>query len=103
MSDWRLYPAWVLGLGLALSGPFLPLFALPGGTGGMLLVVTPPWTNSLTVIQDAGGRPIGPERSLLGRLATSDTQDFADRLRSAGAWMILDGQAVSALCGWENT
>lgn len=103
MTDWRIYLAWAIGLGLALSGPVLPLFALPGGTGAMLLVVTPPWRDSIGVIERAGGRPIGPEASLLGRFATSDGADFPARLRASGAWAVLDGQAVATLCGWEVT
>lgn len=103
MTDWRVFLAWVMGLGLALTGPLLPLLALPGGSGGLLLVVTPPWRDSLGVIDAAGGRPIGPVPARIGRLATSDRAGFPERLRAAGAWVILDGYAISTLCGWEVT
>lgn len=103
VMNWRAYLAWTLGLSMALVGPFLSLLTLPAGADGMLLVVTPPWRDALAVIGDAGGRPIGPEASVLGQFATSDTPDFPDRLRAAGAWVVLDGEAISALCGWEVT
>lgn len=101
MTDLRVYLAWGLGLGLALMAPLLPLLSLPAGSGALLLVIVPPWGAPLAVIADAGGRPVGPERSVLGYFATSDGPDFAARLRAAGAWAVLDGDAVSSLCGWE--
>ena len=101
MIDLRIHLAWVMGLGLALAGPVLPLLSLPTGKGALVLVVTPPWTHPIAVIEAAGGRPVGPDRSVLGYFATSDGPDFAVRLRAAGAWAVLDGNAVSSLCGWE--
>ena len=103
MTDRRVYLAWALGLGLALAGPILPLLTLPSKVGGIVLVVSPPWADPLAVIRNASGRPIGPERTVLGYFATSETPGFTDRLRAAGAWAILDGDAVASLCGWDIT
>ena len=103
MTDWRVYLAWVMGLGLALTGPLLPLLSLKGRAGDLLLVVAPPWRQTLAVIDAAGGRPIGPGSAAFGQFATSDDVEFAARLRSSGAWLVLDGMAVATLCGWEIT
>lgn len=101
MTDWRVYLAWGMALCLALLGPLLPVLSLPAAAGGLLLVVVPPWASAVDVVDAAGGRPIGPEQSPFGLFATSDAQDFPDRLRDAGAWAVLDGTAVSTLCGWK--
>ena len=58
MTDWRVYLAWTMGLGLALMGPLLPLFSIKDQAGGLLLVVVPPWHQTLEVIDAAGGRPM---------------------------------------------
>jgi len=103
MSDWRSYLAWTMAAALALFGPVLPLLSAKGASGDLVLVVVPPWQDGARVIAAAAGRPVGPVRGPLGQLAMSDGVDFAARLRSAGAWLVLDGQAVSTLCGWEVT
>ena len=38
-------------------------------------------------------------RSALGRFATGVDPDFATRLRAAGAWAVVDAEALAALCG----
>jgi hypothetical protein len=103
MMDATTLLAWGLGIGLALSGPALPLFAVPGGAGGLLLVVVPPWEDGAGVIDAAGGWLVGPDQPIIGIYATSDAGGFAGRLRAAGAWLVLDGQAVATLCGSEVT
>ncbi|WP_375174156.1 hypothetical protein [Pseudooceanicola sp.] len=103
MNDWRVILAWVMGSALVLAGPVLPLVSARGSAGDLLLVVVPPWRDAQDVIAAAGGRPVGPVRGILGHLAMSGGADFHARLGSAGAWLVLDGAAVSALCGWEVT
>ena len=38
----------------------------------------------------------------LGVLAYSDDPAFADNLRAAGAWAVLDGRRIAALCGADQ-
>ena len=102
MTDGRLPLAWTMGLGLALAGPMLPLVSLPPAAGGVVLVVSPPWRDAMAIIDAAGGRPVGPVTTWLGAFAMSDAADFADRLRTAGAWASLNGTALAALCGWDT-
>jgi len=106
MTDARLSLAWMMALGLALTGPLLPLLAMPPADGDLVLVLSPPWADALSIIDRAGGHPVGPETSWIGAFAqadqSSDVTGFADRLRLAGAWAAFDGTAIAALCGWET-
>ncbi|WP_276717823.1 hypothetical protein [Pseudooceanicola nitratireducens] len=109
MMDGRLSLAWGMAAGLVLAGPLLPLLAAPPVRGvgdGPVLVLTPPWGDALQVVADAGGRPVGPGQSWLGLLATPETADltadFPAALRASGAWAVLNGRVVAALCGWTG-
>ncbi|MEC7300656.1 MAG: hypothetical protein VXW43_18510, partial [Pseudomonadota bacterium] len=77
-----------------------------GAGDGPVLVLTPPWGDALQVVADAGGRPVGPGQSWLGLLATPETADltadFPAALRASGAWAVLNGRVVAALCGWTG-
>lgn len=89
----------VMTLGV-LAGPVLLLARPPGHTGAPVLVVGPP-AKMAAYIEVAGGAPLGPEVALFGLLARSDAPDFVTALRGLGAWAVLDGSAVAALCGIE--
>jgi hypothetical protein len=88
-------------------GPVLPLLTIPPADGDLVLVLSPPWSDAMSIISDAGGRPVGPERSWIGAFAQAEHQvtsaGFADRLKQAGAWAAFDGTAIAALCGWESS
>lgn len=65
-----------------------------------VIVVGAPWGDRLeTVISQAGGQILGPESAPFARIATSDTPEFFQRLRDAGAWAVLDGTRLATLCG----
>lgn len=93
-----------LGAALAmfLAGPAATLAAAPLPVEGPVLVVGPLGADRDAMIRQAGGRPLGAIDALLGELAmvvTGDVATFAGALRAAGAWAVLDGRAILALCG----
>jgi len=58
--------------------------------------------NSLPdILRRAGGRPIGPTRAPFALLAVANDhpEDFPDRLKTEGAWLVLDGAIAAQLCG----
>ncbi|MGH1368326.1 MAG: hypothetical protein ACRBCL_06885 [Maritimibacter sp.] len=85
----------------------LPLLALPvmiiAGTGplpaGPVLVVSPWGAKAKSNIEMAGGRIIGPETAPFGIFAASDDPQFSTRLRASGAWAVLNGARLAAICG----
>ncbi|GGE45354.1 hypothetical protein GCM10011360_35680 [Primorskyibacter flagellatus] len=99
MAEVRLVVAMGLVGGLALGSPLLSLVNLPVAGDGVLLVLTPPWRDSLPIVERAGGRAIGVGSGPFGRFATGEGPGFATRLRAAGAWAVVDADALAALCG----
>ena len=84
---------------VGLSAPFISLAGSTPVPGGIALVIAPPWVATEAIVDAAGGRAVGPVSVPLGMLAQSDTPDFADKLRKAGAWFVADGRPVALLCG----
>lgn len=83
-------------------GPVLAFANAQPVPGDIMLVVVPPWRDSLHIVADSNGRPIGPMTSAFGTLALSDDPDFADYLRSNGAWFVVDGKSIASICGIET-
>ncbi|MGP6086797.1 hypothetical protein [Antarctobacter jejuensis] len=82
--------------------PVLAVLSTPLPQDGPRLVLHPPWVDGVRLVQLAGGRPIGPNRAPIGVLAfASDNVDFDHRLHAAGAWTVLGGKSVAALCGLD--
>ncbi len=66
---------------------------------GPFLVIAAPWgPTAEAVVVAAGGQFVGPSRAPLSILATDVT---VPALRAAGAWDVLDAQALANLCGLE--
>ncbi|NDK36585.1 hypothetical protein [Rhodovulum sulfidophilum] len=89
-----------LVLGPLVAAPVLALTGRPIQTATTLLVVGP--MNGLPdILRRAGGRPIGPTRAPFALLAVADDhpEDFPDRLKTEGAWLVLDGAIAAQLCG----
>ena len=85
---------------VVLSGPLLALASARPGPASLLLVVVPPaGPDAVAVIRAAGGVPVGPRQAPLAAFAAAPAPHFAERLRSQGAWMVLDGDRLAALCG----
>lgn len=84
---------------MALMGPAVMVLSLPAATHGLVLVLGPPWADRDTAIEHAGGRGIGPVATPLATLAQADNPDFSARIRAAGPFLVVDGQAVASLCG----
>jgi hypothetical protein len=85
------------------AGPALALAMSRADGGGVLLVVSAPDAGAReALIRRAGGRPVGPAQARLAGFATSERAGFADRLRAAGAWLVLDAGRLASLCGGET-
>lgn len=96
----------VVFMGLVVSTlcvpPVLAVVAAPLPAEGPRLVLYPPWVDGVDIVKRAGGDPVGPSQAPMGVLAFApDSDAFDQRLRSAGAWAVLDGAAIAALCGLE--
>ncbi|MCA0921806.1 hypothetical protein [Pseudooceanicola nanhaiensis] len=96
MPDLRVILA---ALTLCLAGPGLALVSLPPARDGLLLVIGLPWLDRGAAILRAGGHEVGPLQAAMATLAQGDDPGFADRLRRAGGYLVVDGRAVAALCG----
>jgi hypothetical protein len=83
----------------ALAGPLAALGAAAPRPDAPVLAIAPPWIDVDAVVARAGGRPIGPVGAPLATLAQGEGAHFAERLRDAGAWMVVDGAALARLCG----
>lgn len=83
-------------------GPLIVFASAPAPAGGPLLVLTGHGAGIAQIVARAGGHVYGPVRAPLGVLAYSDDPAFADNLRAAGAWAVLDGRRIAALCGADQ-
>lgn len=64
-----------------------------------MLVVIPPWRDVEVIVQAAGGRIIAPRAAPFAVLAAGDGDDLAGSLRAGGAWWVMNGDALSSICG----
>nr|WP_092035187.1 hypothetical protein [Bradyrhizobium sp. OK095] len=100
----RRWPAWANAAALLLAGwiavAILTLQVRPGST--VVAVAFPPWWGTQQVFQAAGSA----QAAIVGATALPtllvvrpDDHDGLSRLREAGAWFVMDAQAVSACIG----
>lgn len=86
---------------LLCAVPVVAIQALPRPVDGPVLVLGAP--GSLDgILARAGGHRVGPRAAPLAVLATDNGGDparYAARLKRAGAWAVVDGRALSLLCG----
>jgi len=87
---------------LSLAVTPLALLARPATGAGIVVVVLPPWMDADTLLTQAGGRVVGPERAPLGVLAQVETVSALKKLRHLGAWAVMDGAALAELCGVDD-
>ncbi|MGR3793995.1 hypothetical protein [Vannielia sp. SX4] len=78
--------------------PLAMVLATPPGDGPALVIV-PPWDDADALLARAGGRPIGPRRAPFAVLARFPSPAAAHEARTHGAWAVLGGGALAALCG----
>ena len=100
----RRWPAWANATGLLVAGwialAILTLQVRPGAT--VVAVAFPPWWSTQQVFQAAGSAQAAIVRAtalptLL--VVRPDDHDGLSRLHEAGAWFVMDAQAVSACFG----
>lgn len=66
---------------------------------GLILVVAYPWgPDASDIITSAGLTETYPVRAPLGSLTETANPDDLARLRSHGAWLLMDGKRVAELC-----
>lgn len=98
----RLAPVAALSA-MFLSGPVLAIAGAAPSPGSILLVVTPPGLSVAVVAARAGARPVDPFDAFMGGLVAAEegraSPDLAAALREAGAWLVLDGSRLAAICG----
>ncbi len=89
---------FVLGVALC-AGPILTIASRSPVAGGVVMVVAPPWTEGEDIIASSNGRILGPATSRFATLAVSEDPAFLSRLKSNGAWIVLDANKIAELCG----
>ncbi|SIO16006.1 hypothetical protein SAMN05444722_0653 [Rhodovulum sp. ES.010] len=93
----------LLGLTLCLVVGTVPLclgLAGPPAPGRPALVIAPPWGDRLAAaVAAGGGHEIGPFVAPLARFAVLERPG---KTRAAGAWAVLDADALMTLCGFEG-
>lgn len=89
----------VFGFALVLSGPIsvIAMAPLPNGDGP-ILVIGP---DAEALVRKAGGKIVTPVPAPFATLATGG-DDFVDRALIGGAWRVLDGQWIAAICGYPQ-
>lgn len=81
---------------LIAGGPALAVASAPTAPGAPVLVVA---GDAERIVRHAGGRTLGPSAAAFGTLASSPDGDFLRRLHDGGAWLVLDGRIIAAICG----
>jgi len=100
----RRWPAWANATALLVAGwialAILTLQVRPGAT--VVAVVFPPWWSTQQVFEAAASA----QAAIVGATALPtllvvrpDDHDGLARLHEAGAWLVMDAQAVSACFG----
>ncbi|MEM7709531.1 MAG: hypothetical protein AAF264_02030 [Pseudomonadota bacterium] len=87
---------------MLLSGPLLAVASAGAPEGPILLIVAPPWLPVSEIAARAGARSIDPFDAPLGGLVTASgpaDPGLAEALSRAGAWAVLDGSRLAAICG----
>ncbi|MAM60228.1 hypothetical protein [Maritimibacter sp. UBA3975] len=81
-----------------LLGPFVVVASAPGRSEGPVLVISNWGEDAEAIVAEQGGEIIGPRRAMFGVFASSDDRGFSARLRQQGAWAVIDGALIAALC-----
>ena len=81
------------------AGPIAALTFAEPARSDIALVIAPPWVAHDELIEAADGKIIGPTSAYFGVLATSEQADFVETVKSKGAWFVLDGERMAAICG----
>lgn len=98
MSRGRAFAA--IAVTLAVAGPpAVAALALPAASAPVAWVVAPPWVDADAVVARAGAQPVGPVQPRLGRLVAGGGDGLEDRLRAAGAWIVLWDARLLRVCG----
>ena len=92
--------AFCLALQVLATIPVTLLMSGPAKAGRPALVVVLPWgVPASQIIARAGGQELGPLAAPLARLAVFDDPS---RAVDAGAWVVLDADALASICGFRS-
>lgn len=93
--------ASVMTLLLVATIPVTLSMSGPAKAGRPALVVVPPWTGDpARIIAEARGREIGLRAAPMARLAVFENPSLAV---AAGAWAVLDAEALASICGFRGS
>lgn len=95
----RALPILLMFVLAVFVGPLIVLASADAPKDAPLLVISGWGDTAEARIAAAGGEVVGPIRAPLGLFATSRDPKFPDALRAAGAWAVIDGGRIAALCG----
>ncbi len=87
--------------------PLLATVSAPAGMamselpepGEPVLVIAAPWVDIAGVVHAMGGVLLGPQLAPMAALMATEGDDVTARARAAGAWFVMDGRFVAAICG----
>ena len=97
----RLLTFLTLFLVVAVATPLLALGLYQDANGPFVLVIAPPWIDVSDLVISIQGALVSPMSAPLATLADAgpDVAGFAEAAYAAGAWAVLDGTAMAAICG----
>jgi len=81
------------------AGPLLAIAAEKPVAGDIVLVISGPFADTGVLIEESGGRMVGPLSGAMGTLAISQDAAFFDRLEENGAWAVTNGTLLAQICG----
>ena len=92
-----------LVLGPLFVAPVLALTGRPLQENSPVLVIGS-MSELPDILRRADGRQVGPTRTPIAMLATSDGDNgrFSKRLKAEGAWLVIDGSLAAKICGFRD-
>lgn len=84
---------------VGLAGPAMALFLAAPDPDAPMIVVAAPGHDLVALVAKSGGSVVGPESAAMAVFAASYDPDFVRRARENGAWLVVGGAALAAICG----
>lgn len=84
---------------ISLSMMPLALLSAPMTDSGPVLAIFPPWKDIDLALINAGATEVAPLRAPFAVLVDTPTETIQTALRAQGAWTLLDGTLIAAICG----
>ena len=82
-----------------LVTPLAGFSGRPPATDGPWVMVIPPWADRAAIVERAGAQLVGPAEAPFGQLVAGPDRGASERLKAAGAWLVLDADFLEGYCG----